>query len=377
MRVLFVTHTGASLGGAEHSLLLLLKHLPVDVRGSLLLFEDGPYAAMMRENGFQVTVLPMAAELLAVTRERLFQPEAARALRAGIASVREQFRLLSPDVVHSNSIKAHFIAGIAARWAGIPVVMHFRDFLPGLGRIALTAASRALAAERIACSSVVARWYGYPPTVGVVNPVEIAKYRELPDRVSARADLGLDARPVIGIVGRINRWKGHDRFLRIVARVNAVVPVQALIVGEARFRDADFVPELEQLAATLGLRDAVRFVPWQNDLRPIFSALDVHCNCSEREPFGRTIAEASAAGCPTVSFDDGGAVDIITDGATGSLIRPADENGFANAILSYLRDEPLRLSVGAAARRDAERFEPERHGRRVAEILRRAACRAS
>ncbi|MBC5798680.1 MAG: glycosyltransferase family 4 protein [Candidatus Eremiobacteraeota bacterium] len=373
MRVLFVTQTGASLGGAEHSLLLLLQHLTDDVQSSVLLFEDGAYAERLRKEGFPVDVVEMPAELLAVRRENLLRPQSAKHIFQAVSRTRRRIAAAAPDVVHTNSIKAHFLAGLAARIAGVPVVMHFRDFLPGLGRFALALDARTLASKRIACSHAVAAWYPGGPTETIANPIDVAAYNDLPERDVARKALGLEAGLVIGIVGRINRWKGHDRFLRIAARVNREIPITIAVVGEARFRDADFVPELRALARSLGIVDRVHFLPWQEDPRIAYAALDVHCNCSDREPFGRTTAEAALAGVPTVTFDDGGASDIIEDRISGRLVRSGDEGAFAEAVLEYLQDAPLRRRAGEAARTAASRFDPATHARRVAEVLTLAA----
>jgi glycosyltransferase involved in cell wall biosynthesis len=183
----------------------------------------------------------------------------------------------------------------------------------------------------------------------------------------------IDDVPLIGIVGRINRWKGHDRFLRIVAAVNRVVPIRCAIVGEARFRDADFVPELHALAAQLGIADRTSFVPWLADPRLAYAALDVHCNCSEREPFGRSIVEAAAASVPTVAFDDGGAADIIDDGVDGALVPAGNIDAFTDGVLRLVRDRSLRDRTGNAARLASTRFAAPSHAQLVAEVLRRSA----
>jgi glycosyltransferase involved in cell wall biosynthesis len=271
-------------------------------------------------------------------------------------------------------MKAHIIAAPAARLAGIPSVMHLRDMVPGAGRVAVRLIAKTCSRQQIAISNALSRWYAMPRTTVVSNPVDLSRYTSVPDRTDARRQLGipLDGLPLLGIVGRINRWKGHDRFLRAAAAVNAHVPIRCAIIGEARFRDADFVPELHRLAADLGLAERTTFVPWLADPRAAYAALDVHCNCSEREPFGRSIMEAAAAGVPTVAFDDGGAADIIEDGQDGRLVAAGDIDGFAQALLTLVRNSLVREQAGRRARDRSARFDAPQHARVVADILRRS-----
>jgi glycosyltransferase involved in cell wall biosynthesis len=280
------------------------------------------------------------------------------------------------QLVHTNTMKAHLAAAPAARLTGTPSVMHLRDIVGGAGRAALRGAAVTCARERIAISAALSRWYDMSRTTVISNPVDVSSYDRLPKRADARRMLGIpiDAYPLVGIVGRINRWKGHDRFLRAVAAVNAQFPIRCAIVGEARFRDLDFVPELHQLAADLGIADRTTFVPWLDDPRVAYAALDVHCNCSEREPFGRSIVEAAAVGVPTVAFDDGGAVDIIRNGEDGYLVPAGDVVAFSSALAVLVSDPLLREKASLAARLGSARFAAPEHARRVAEVLRRSVA---
>jgi glycosyltransferase involved in cell wall biosynthesis len=372
IRVAFANQTGAKPGGAEESLSLFLKNRPSDIEAVMLLFEDGEFAQRLRDDGLTTKIITVPEHLRKLTRE---QPAAvgALALPVAIAKVARYLATERVDLVHTNTMKAHLIAAPAARLTGIPSVMHVRDMVEGAGRIALRTVARTCTSEQIAISQALARWYGLSRTTVIANPVDLVRYDRLPTRVEARRTLGIpiDDAPLIGIVGRINRWKGHDRFLRAAAAVNARFPIRCAIVGEARFRDADFVPELHRLASALGIADRTTFVPWLDDPGAAFAALDVHCNCSEREPFGRSIVEASAAGVPTVAFDDGGAIDIIRDGEDGCIVPAGDTAAFGEALLALVSDPARREQSGRNARRGSTRFAAPEHARLVADVLRR------
>jgi glycosyltransferase involved in cell wall biosynthesis len=125
----------------------------------------------------------------------------------------------------------------------------------------------------------------------------------------------------------------------------------------------------------LGIADRTTFIPWLASPEVAYAALDVHCNCSEREPFGRSLIEAAGAGVPSIAFNDGGAADIIRDPIDGRLIAAGDEDAFAAALLDLVEDSEARSLAGDEARRGAFRFSPISHAFTIAEILRRITTR--
>jgi glycosyltransferase involved in cell wall biosynthesis len=359
LRVAFVDHVGATAGGAEHTLATLLKHLPREaIEPSIVLFEDGAFAQRLRNGGWDVAIVPVHETILRSTRERLLF-SAAFAASGAARRLAGLFLGRRVDAVYTNSMKAHLVGALAARLAGVPCVMHFHDTIAGKALTALRVAARLGSRARIACSQMVADTIAAGPTSVIYAPLDLDRYATIPERADARAALGLpDDLPVVSLVGRINRWKGHDRFLRIAARVNESIPARFVIAGAPVFRDADFVPELHALAGRLGLDDRVAFLPWVDDTTSIYAASDVNCNCSTREPFGRAVIEAAACGTPSVCFDDSGAAETLIQGVTGRAVPAGDEEAFAAAIVAYLRDPEQLRSARAAVRAGVRRFDP-------------------
>lgn len=375
MKVAFVDQAGDETGGAQESLALLLAHLPQSVDPDIILFGGGRYAQRLRGMGLRVHELATPAELAGATREgvSLQSGVAAFGMLGGLVTL---LRRLRPAVVHTNTVKAHVVGGAAARIGNVPTVAHFRDVLEGRGRTLVRSAARVASRERIAISSLVAESFALPHTSVIENPLELAAYAHLPDRRDARERLGLPQdKPIVILVGRINRWKGHDRFVRAAA---AIAPAAHFVIaGATRFRDADFLPELHAQVDAGGLRESVTFLDWLEDPRVLFAAADINVNCSTREPFGRTVIEAAAAGVPTVCFDDAGVAEFMRDGDGGTVVRAGDEAQLIAAIAAYVAmDAEGRKRAGRAATHWAQRFAAERHATRVTEILERAARRA-
>ena len=75
------------------------------------------------------------------------------------------------------------------------------------------------------------------------------------------------------------------------------------------------------------------------------------------EPFGLVFPEAMSCGLPVVAFDcPYGPADIITDGVDGFLIKNRDINEFADRVCQLIEDRELRVSMGQAAVKSAQRY---------------------
>ena len=93
------------------------------------------------------------------------------------------------------------------------------------------------------------------------------------------------------------------------------------------------------------------------DPYPILAALDLFVMPSLAEGLGVAALEAMACGLPVVASAVGGLRDLVTDGATGLLVPPADPVALAKAINKLASEPKLRAAMGAAGRiRVADHF---------------------
>ena len=352
MRLAIVTHQGSLAAGAEHALVQFLERLPATIEPIFFFFEDGDFAQAMRRRFGSATIVAMSARVAGAKRSALPLAAVADGMQL-VQRLRAALRRAAPDLVLTNSMKAHVIGSLAAKSIGVPCVNYVHDIVSGPARTLLAAISRICAAERLTCSKAVAAMLDLPRTTTVYAPIDVAQFAVLPSRRAARIALGLpdDGLPVVALVGRIARWKGQDRFVRIARAVLHTTDAHFAIVGSPLFGcDAEFLPELQAEIAAAGLEHRVHFIPWQSDMCAVYAAIDLSCNCSVNEPFGRTSLEALAAGIPIVCFNDAGICEILQQQRCGVAVRAGDEIAFAGAVAAYLEDPQLMAQAKADAR---------------------------
>ncbi len=357
----------AQRGGAEQLLRLFLRHAPgVPDDWPLVFFEAGPLVEEARALGFPVQVIRAG---------RLRQP--VRYLQTVRRLVR-WFRQERITLVLSWMSKAHLYGGMAARLAGIPAVW-FQHGIPTRDSWMDRWITRVPAAGVLACSGAAAeaqrRLHPVRP-VAVVHPAaDLTAFmpERLPTPAEARRQLGLPENgPLIGMVGRLQRWKGMHTLVQAMPRILARHPgARAVIVGGCHELEPDYESWLRDQIARLGLQERVRLVGFQTDIPLWMQAMDVIVHASDREPFGIVVVEAMALGKPVVAGAEGGPREIITPGVDGLLAPYEDAEALARQVLRYLDDPALARRVGEAARRRARDFTPEAFARRIGESLHR------
>lgn len=394
LRVLYLGHT-AKLGGAELALWELLRAVDRDlVDPVVILFSDGPLVDRLRAAGIATRVLPLAASVVNARKDGLGVGTLARVddVAACVAFVAQLARLISwhhPDLVHTNSLKAHVLGGLAARLAGTPILWHVReriadDYLPRQAVRAIRRLTRSVPTRVVVNSRATARaLFGAPgsgPTGDmrggaercevVPDGADCDRFRPAPREAvdSARAA----GRPVrVGLVGRISPFKGQDIFLRAAAEVLQVhSDVRFLIIGAALFGEDEYERQLVSLVRSLGLEPHVEFRGFQNDVPATLAELDVVVHASVLpEPFGQVVVEAMASGKPIVATAGGGILDILTDGRCGLLVPMGDAQALSRAISRLVADPGLRAALGEAGRRRAvEHFSVQQTARRIESV---------
>jgi glycosyltransferase involved in cell wall biosynthesis len=340
MRVIVTVPWGQRLGGAEAMLQGVLED-PGEHEHELevVFFEDGPWPQELREAGYRVEVIPAG---------RL------RQLHRWLATVLRLARLLrarKPDVILNWSAKTQLYGSPAAVLAGMPGrVVWWQQAIPK--RSWLDGSATLLPAAAIGCYSQISvraqarlrparRTFavaaGSPPPPADERPATL----ELPSGV-----------PIVGLVGRLQVWKGQDELLRAQAilherghRMHTVI-----VGGDSYGLSPEYAASLEPLARELGISDAVTMTGEVPDAGPYIQRMDIVVNASDPEPFGIVILEGMARGIAVVAVNSGGPAEFVEDGRTGVLARSGRPEDLADALQPLLLSAELREQIGRNGR---------------------------
>jgi glycosyltransferase involved in cell wall biosynthesis len=303
-------------------------------------------------HGVRPTVIPEIVTAFSLA------PRDARALVKLYILIRRE----KPHIVHTHTAKAGFLGRVAARLAGVPVIVHtfhghvLHGYYGPMKNELLRRVEQSLAwvTDRLVTVSeqVKNELVGY----GIAKAEKISVVplgfdldpflNSHAQQGEFRREMGLsDEHKLVGIVGRIFPIKNHALFLESAARIAAQEPAaRFVVVGDGVFR-----PNLENQARELGITDRVLFTGWRRDLPRIYADLNVLVVSSDNEGTPVSAIEAMASSCPVVATRVGGLPDLIQDQKTGRLVPPRDAAALAGAVLGLLNNPQTACELGQNA----------------------------
>lgn len=378
-RVLLFDHT-AQLGGGELALLDLVRFVDRSrVRPIVLLGSDGPLADRLHGIA-DVHILEISSEVLHARKDSLGTSSLLK-LKTTIDCLAYVLRLIEfiythdVELIHTNSLKADILGGIAGKITQTPVVWHIRDritedYLPRPAVWAMRKLCKSIPDFIIGNSAATIETLdlkGACPTMAVGSGVDIRLYEqaEMSDTLASRYE---KRKARVGLIGRICPWKGQHIFLRAAAEVLQRFPeTQFQIIGAALFKEQQYELEMHELARSLGIEQAVEFTGFRNDVPSLIRELDLIVHASTTgEPFGQVIVQGMAAGKPVVATNGGGVPEIVVNGTTGLLVPMNDSPALGAAICELLADPEMAGAMGKAGRtRVLEHFTIEQSARKV------------
>jgi glycosyltransferase involved in cell wall biosynthesis len=323
-----------------------------------------------------------------ITVQRKISPLADLRLLGRLAALmrREQY-----TIVHTHTAKLELIGQLAARLAGVPIVVYtnhgfyFRSqqlrrfrrwFLIQMARIAGKISDHILSqsSEDIA-TALELGLYRSERLSYLGNGIDISRFnahRFTQEQIHAKKqEIGIPAHHrVVGMVGRYVWEKGYREFFEAAKLVvDAHKDVSFITVGVALASERD--PVDFDLLKQLEIADRVVVLEARRDMPDLYAVMDVVVLPSYREGFPRTLMEAAAMGKPTVASDIPGCREAVINEYNGFLIPPRDSVTLAQEIEHVLVDPVLATKLGHNGRALAEeRFDEMKVVERLQECYR-------
>ena len=264
------------------------------------------------------------------------------------------------DIVHTFFPTSNILGVLAARLARVPVIV---------------ASRRDLGYWKRWRDRVLLRAVGRIPTCTLANSHEVKRCTARCEGVNPKkitvihggVDLDFYCGRVEGQAGALKMKQGVPQgnlIVGVVANYHRTVKGLHYFVGAAKLvsmnmqnvwffvvgrgeRDQD--ERLRNRLCELGLEARFVFTGPQRDVRPFLSLFDVAVLPSLSEGFSNSLLEYMAAGLPCVATDVGGNKELVVDGETGFLVKPASAQALAEKTIVLLRNPGLREKMGRMA----------------------------
>ena len=296
-----------------------------------------------------------------------------------VFDLRMIFRKIRPSIVHTFDTKPGVFARLAARMAGVPIII---GTLPGLGSLYSendfrTRLIRSMyqPLQRLACHLSDLTIFQNPDDaaefirIGIVDKNKaivlpgsgVDTWAFDPQRFNLeqkrriRASLGLEENNVVVTMGsRLIRSKGVMEFVHVARAIQERYPRAVFLLAGPDDRESvnalTFV-EREQIT------NSVMWLGVRNDIPELMAISDIFVLPTYyREGIPRVLLEAASMGLPLVATNLPGCTEIIEHEKNGLLIPARDVGALEGAIEKLLLNPSLRMQFGRISRQRALRY---------------------
>lgn len=341
-------------------ILLILDHLRslhddgCDVH---IVCNDGPLISMFREQQFKVHVVKI--------------PRRTRPL-LDLLVLKRLFTLMRRErftIVHTHTPKMELIGQMAARLAGVPVIIYTnhglffrremssikRRVIVGMAKLASYFSDHVLSQSRGDIETALQeKLYSRNQISYLGNGVDLTRYASdnfTPESIQKKKrELGIPAKSrVIGSVGRYVIEKGYREFFEAAQEIaQRHSDVVFLTVGMEVPEERD--PIDQDLIEKLGITDRVIKLSSRHDMTELYSVMDILVSGTYREGFPRSLIEGAAMSLPLIATDIPGCREAVIDQFNGYLVPVKDYQSLADKIELLLNDAELRRQMGVNGR---------------------------
>lgn len=348
-------------GGAEYFTIDILREFSQHSEISFCLITSGKSEEYVKKIPKNISPI-----VLDIPRLRPFHPFAPIKTLLKIKKIIKEF---SPDIVHSNSVRAGILLSFFAKenWT------HFsHDFTtPKLLTKRLQKAKKIFSCSQGVKKDLIQKGVSSKkikvipngiPLPFKKNKVKEADAKNICERSPKKSAHSQSLQnPVISLVGRIDTWKGQDIFIQAAELLKKDLPhAEFRIYGKSSKHDKktqEFEKKLQDFVDKKNLQN-VQFCG-QKDRKEIFSTSDIIVHASTKpEPFGRTVLEALAFGVPIIASDAGGIHEILTGNDFSDFrVEPKNPRELAKKILFLTRKRALHKKFKILAAQRVQAFD--------------------
>ncbi len=359
INILFL-HAGAEMYGADKVLLDLVRGLDRSVfKPYVILPCNGVLVGAFEKEQINVEVIPYP-----IMRRKYFNIKGIINYLFGLVKYSKQLTLIAKerniDIVHTSTA-ATFEGSLICKKLGIPHLWSIHEIIIK-PKIMYRLTSRWIsknASITITDSSAVkehllaSKLFNQNDIHVIYNGVDSNRFKPENDCLYLRDEWNIpDNAVVIGMMGRVNSWKGQLEFLEAANIVMSKRPnVFTVFIGSAFDGEEWREQELSNAIAKSPFRCRIINKGYRTDSEGIYKLFDIFVLPSTNpDPFPTVVLEAMATGKPIVAYKHGGVCEMISDGENGLLAEVRNPKDLSLKIMTLIDDEGLRSKMGKASR---------------------------
>jgi len=279
----------------------------------------------------------------------------------------------NPTIVHSHTSKAGLLGRLAAKLAGVPIIVHtphghvfFGYFGPLKTKIFILLeklASRIT--DKIATLSnrekedyILFKIAEEDKLSVICSGIGLNKFKEslLSEKQNLKKELGIPENSlIVGTAGRLVPVKGPEFLIKAAKYIISKYPDTYFIFTG----DGPLEQDLNRKAREMGISENIIFLGWRDDVAKIISIYDIFVLPSLNEGMGRVLAEAMALGKPIVASNTGGIPDLVIHGKNGFLVPPKNPKELAKYIQVLIEDKDKREKMSLKGKEMSLNFSAE------------------
>lgn len=340
-RILYL-HAGAEMYGADKVLLELIKGLDKSkYEAHVILPNYGILVEELKKVGAVVSVIDYP-----ILRRKFFN---LKGIFRYIISYRKYSKIIvnyvkenDINIIHNNTTAV--LEGIyVKKQCHIPLVWHVHEIIVRPKSISLfiqfllnrysdkVVTVSDSVAQHITKSKLVSR----SKVLTIYNGVDNTVFFKMDDNKVIREKFNIFSKDiVVGMIGRVNSWKGQNDFLTamqpILSENNNVV---AFMAGSAFEGEEWRVKELDERINSSQYANRILRIDYYKNTNELYNLFDVFILPSTNpDPLPTVVLEAMACGKPIVGYKHGGVCEMVVDNVNGLLSKPKDINKLSENI---------------------------------------------
>lgn len=376
MKNILILHAASDLYGASKILLIVTEILQQNnYTPIVVLSEDGPLVNELKKINVEVHIIR-----LGILRRKYFNIPGLFNRLSVLYKARKSLDLLirqkRPALIYSNTTGV-LIGALIAWEKGLRHIWHVHEIITrpaAFTRVIGYLLNKFSDKVIVVSDSVQRHWQQTVNTskiVRIYNGIDIFPFSIASSTLRTELEIPEDTL-LIGMIGRVNHWKGQGYFLEIAKILSNKYPsVRFIIAGDAFPGYEHLVVELNGKIKALDLKSKVCYLGYRTDIVNILNALDIFILPSiQPDPFPTVILEAMSAGKVVIATNHGGAPEMIRDGESGLIIPVTDAITAADTIGLVLENAGLRKEMGANAKKRVQTvFSRDTFARHILQIM--------